>query len=75
MKKNLPDLLNKLANENIDEKLIINGIALEDSDVTLESYCTCPNCQTRFFTNRLAPYVRCPNSKCKMLLPLWGDKF
>ena len=73
--KKLPEFLNKLADENIDEKLIVNGVAVEDSDVTLESYCTCPHCHTRIFVSRVAPYVRCPNSRCKMLLPLWGNKF
>lgn len=61
--------------EKENEKHITEGIPVDDLDVMPESYCTCPNCRTRFYVNRLAPYVRCPNSKCKMLLPLWGDKF
>ena len=64
-----------MSHAGLDDSLISTGNLPGDSEVTPEAYCTCPNCKTRFYTNRLTPWIRCPNSKCKMLLPLWGDKF
>lgn len=69
------DVKNISEPKGIDKTQISEGILTNELDVTPESYCTCPNCKTRFYTNRLTPWVRCPNSKCRMLLPLWGDKF
>lgn len=75
MKRKLPESLQGLPDKHIEEQMIEEGVPVKAAEVTAESCCVCPNCRTQFYVSRLVPYVRCPNPQCRMLLPLWGNRF